>query len=42
MLQWDAIVDALSNPVVLRYVIGGIIAFVVIIICYIIHNKLSK
>ena len=42
MFQWDAIVDALSDPVVLRYIIGGIIALVVVIICYAIHHKLSK
>ncbi|MFX0028594.1 MAG: hypothetical protein ACFE8B_05260 [Candidatus Hermodarchaeota archaeon] len=42
MFQLDEILDALSDPVVLRYIIGGIIALVVIIICYVIHHKLSK
>jgi len=42
MLQWDAITDLLSNPVVFRYIIGGIVLLVVVIICCIIHNKLKK
>lgn len=42
MFQWDALGDLLSNPVVVRYIIGGLIFLVVVIICYAIHNKLSK
>jgi len=42
MLQWDAIVDLLDNPVVLRYIIGGAIFLIVVIICYVIHHKLTK
>ena len=36
----DIISELFSNPVVLRYIIGGIILIVVIIVCYVIHNKL--
>jgi len=42
MLEWDAIAGILDNPVVVRYIIGGVIFLVVIIICYIIHHKLTK
>ncbi len=42
MLQWDAIADILSNPVVFRYIIGGVVLLEVVIICCIIHNKLKK
>ncbi|MFX0070398.1 MAG: hypothetical protein ACFFAO_04835 [Candidatus Hermodarchaeota archaeon] len=36
------ILDWLSDPIVFRYVIGGIIVLVIIIICCIIHSKLIK
>jgi hypothetical protein len=42
MLQWDAISDLFSNPVVIRYLIGGVILIAVLIICCIVHNKLKK
>ncbi|MFX0080895.1 MAG: hypothetical protein ACFE94_03995 [Candidatus Hodarchaeota archaeon] len=42
MFQWDAIKDLFDNPVVVRYIIVGIIVLVVIIICYSIHHKLTK
>jgi len=42
MFQWDAIVDVLDNPVVIRLIIGGAIFLIVVIICCIIHNKLIK
>ena len=42
MFQWDAIADLFDNPVVVRYIIGGTIFLIVVIICYVIHYKLTK
>jgi hypothetical protein len=42
MFQSDAIADLFDNPVVIRYIIAGVIFLVVVIICYAIHNKLTK
>ncbi len=42
MFQLEDILDYLSDPKVMRYVIGGIILLVILIICCIIHNKLIK
>ncbi len=42
MSQLEDIFDFLSDPTVMRYVIGGIILLVILIICCIIHNKLIK
>ncbi len=42
MFQADFLGDLLSNPVVIQYIIGGIILIVVFIICYGIHSKLTK
>lgn len=39
MFQFEAI---FSDPAFLRYLIGGIIVLVIIIVCYSIHNKLMK
>ena len=42
MFQLEEILDVLTDPAVLPYIIGGIIFIVVFIICCIIHNKLIK
>lgn len=42
MFQLEDILDFLSDPIVMRYVIGFIIVLVILIICCIIHNKLIK
>lgn len=42
MLQLEDIGDFLSDPIIMRYIIGGIIIIVIVIICCIIHNKLIK
>lgn len=42
MFQSDSITDVLSDPIVIRYIIAGIIFLVVVIICYSIHQKLTK
>ncbi len=42
MSQLEDILDILSDPTVMRYVIGFIIVLVILIICCIIHNKLIK
>jgi hypothetical protein len=43
MFQFSSgILDFLSDPVVLRYIIGGAIAIVVIIICCALHKKLTS
>ncbi|MFW9989208.1 MAG: hypothetical protein ACFFC3_11165 [Candidatus Odinarchaeota archaeon] len=34
--------DILSDPVVLRWIIGGIIFIIVMIVCYAIHKKLME
>lgn len=39
MFQFE---DLLSNPDVLRYLVGGIVVLIVIIVCYSIHNRLMK
>ncbi len=36
------ILDILSDPIVLRYLIGGIVVIIVIIVCYAIHKKLME
>ncbi|MFX1574373.1 MAG: hypothetical protein ACFFB0_16660 [Promethearchaeota archaeon] len=40
MTLFDIISELFSNPTLIRYIIGGIILIVVIIVCYAIHNKL--
>ena len=42
MFQLDVIGDLLSDPAIIRYLVGGIIIIVIIIICYTIHHKLTK
>ena len=39
MFQFD---DLFSNPDMIRYLIGGIVVLIVMIVCYSIHNKLMK
>ncbi|KKN05491.1 hypothetical protein LCGC14_1086730 [marine sediment metagenome] len=39
MFQFESL---FSDPAMLRYLIGGIIVLVIIIVCYSIHNKLMK
>jgi len=34
--------DILADPALLRYLVGGIVVLVIMIICYGIHNKLTK
>jgi hypothetical protein len=43
MLQFSSgIIDFILDPVVLRYIIGGIIAIVIIIICCALHKKFTS
>ena len=42
MFESNALADLFSNPVVMQYIIGGIIFIVVVIVCYSIHRKLTK
>lgn len=42
MLQSNPLADLFSNPVVIQYIIGGIVLIIVIIVCYSIHNKYIK
>jgi len=42
MFQLDGLGAILADPAIIRYLIGGIIILVIIIICYSIHNKLTK
>jgi len=42
MFESNLFDDLFSNPVVIQYIIGGIILIVVLIVCYGIHNKLTK
>ncbi|MFX0004583.1 MAG: hypothetical protein ACFFAA_12485 [Promethearchaeota archaeon] len=42
MFQSGNILDFLSDPTVLQYIIGGIIALVVIIICCSLHKKFTS
>ena len=38
----DLLGDLFTNPDVLRYLVGGIVVLIVIIVCYSIHNRLMK
>ncbi len=38
----DLLTDLLTNPALLRYLVGGIVVLIVIIVCYSIHNRLMK
>jgi len=40
MFQLFDILDIFSDPTVIRYLIGGLIALIVIIVCCAIHRKL--
>lgn len=42
MFESGSIADLFDNPVVIRYIIAGVIFLVVVIICYTIHHKLTK
>ncbi|MFX1328658.1 MAG: hypothetical protein ACFE91_11055 [Promethearchaeota archaeon] len=42
MFQSDLIADLFSNPIVLRYIIGGVILLIVLVVCYAIHRKLVE
>ncbi|MFX0037146.1 MAG: hypothetical protein ACFE9I_16060 [Candidatus Hermodarchaeota archaeon] len=42
MFQSDLIADLLSNPTVIRYIIGGVIVLIVLIVCCAIHRKLVE
>ncbi|MFX1315055.1 MAG: hypothetical protein ACFE9T_04275 [Promethearchaeota archaeon] len=42
MFQSEDIFDFIMDPAVFPYVIGGIILLAIIIICCIIHSKLTK
>ncbi|MFX1363706.1 MAG: hypothetical protein ACFFCE_09135 [Promethearchaeota archaeon] len=36
------ILDILSDPIIFRYLIGGIVVLVIIIVCCAIHRKLME
>lgn len=40
MFQSFDLLDIFADPIVIRYVIGGLIVLIVIIVCYSIHRKL--
>ncbi|MFW9971225.1 MAG: hypothetical protein ACFFDF_13615 [Candidatus Odinarchaeota archaeon] len=42
MFQSNSIIDFLTDPRVLQYIIGGVIAIVVIIVCCVLHKKLTS
>ncbi|MFX1377748.1 MAG: hypothetical protein ACFFA4_01520 [Promethearchaeota archaeon] len=42
MFQSSGVLDFLSDPRVLQYIIGGVIALVIIIVCCALHKKLTS
>lgn len=41
MFQFD-LAELFNDPAIMQYIIGGIALLIIVIVCYSIHNRLTK